>query len=53
MEGNILNDRALYDHGDDWRRNFEVIPERLFEEVSDDADMIDTAEKHEAWIREV
>lgn len=52
VEENILDDAALYDYGDDWRRIFEVVPERLFGELLDDADMRDTPEKHEAPIRE-
>lgn len=27
LEENILDDAALYDYGDDWRRIFEVAPE--------------------------
>ncbi|KAI6914785.1 hypothetical protein KC318_g459 [Hortaea werneckii] len=33
VEQNILDDAALYNYGDDWRRIFEVMPERLFQEV--------------------
>jgi len=52
MEENILDDAALYDWGDDWRRIFEVIPERSFEEVLDDGDARAAREEHEAWIQE-
>lgn len=52
VKENILDDVALYDYGDDWRRIFEVVPERLFGEMLDDADMRDTPEKHETPIRE-
>jgi hypothetical protein len=52
MEENILDDAALCDYGDDWHRIFEVIPERLFEEILHDADMRDAPEEHEALIRE-
>jgi hypothetical protein len=50
VEENILNDVTLYDYGDDWHRIFEVIPERLFEEVLDNADTRDTPEEHASWI---
>jgi hypothetical protein len=52
LDENILDDATLYDYGDDWRRIFEVVPERLFEESLDDADMRTTPEDHEAQIRE-
>jgi hypothetical protein len=52
VEENILNDVTLYDYSDDWHRIFEVIPERLFEEVLDGADIRDTPEEHASWIRE-
>jgi hypothetical protein len=46
VEENILDDVALYDYGDDWRRIFEVVPERLFEETLEGVDMRDAP--HEA-----
>lgn len=52
LDENILDDATLYDYGDDWRRIFEVVPERLFEESLDDADMRITPEDQEAQIRE-
>ncbi|KAM0717801.1 hypothetical protein Q7P37_006133 [Cladosporium fusiforme] len=52
VDENILDDAALYNYGDDWRRIFEVIPERLFEETLDDANAMPTPEEHEARIRE-
>lgn len=52
MEENILDDATLYGYGDDWRRIFEIIPERLFEENMDHADARDAPEEREAWIRE-
>lgn len=36
LKENILDDVALYDYGDDWRRIFEVVPERLLQELLDD-----------------
>jgi hypothetical protein len=52
VEENILDDAALYNYGDDWRRIFEVVPERLLEETLDDIDARDAQEKREARIRE-
>ena len=52
VEENILDDKALYDYGDDWRRIFEVVPVRLFEETMDDASMRDPPEEREAFIRD-
>jgi hypothetical protein len=36
LKENILDDAALYDYGDDWRRIFEVVPERLLQELLND-----------------
>jgi hypothetical protein len=52
VEENILNDVTLYNYGNDWHRIFEVIPERLLEEVRDDANMRVTPEENASWIRE-
>jgi hypothetical protein len=52
MEENILNNATLYDYGNDWQCIFEVIPERLFEEVLYDADMRDAPEERESRTRE-
>ena len=52
VEENILDDAALYDYGVDWHRIFEIVPERLFEEVLDDADMQTPPGEHEAPLRE-
>lgn len=53
MKENILDDAALYDYGDDWRRIFEVIPERLgFGDTPDDLDGLPIPKEHEARIRE-
>lgn len=52
VEENILDDATLYDYGDHWYRIFEVIPERLFEEVLGDIDMWTTPAEYEKRIRE-
>lgn len=52
VEENILDDAALYDYGDDWRRIFEVIPERLFGNTLDDLDGMPTPEERDRLIRE-
>ncbi|KAI6914284.1 hypothetical protein KC318_g644 [Hortaea werneckii] len=59
VDQNILDDAALYDYGDDWRRIFEVVPERLFKETLDEMSEempteVDarTTETYEARIRE-
>jgi GAF domain-containing protein len=49
---NILDDAALYDYGDDYRRIFEVAPGRLLEETLDDVDARDPPEERETRIRE-
>ncbi|GAB7325200.1 hypothetical protein MBLNU13_g09272t3 [Cladosporium sp. NU13] len=46
MQENILDDAALYDYSEDWRRMFEVVPERLFEEVLGDAGVRDAPEEY-------
>lgn len=52
VDENILDDATLYNYGDDWRRIFEVIPERLFGETLQDIDRRPTPEEHEAPIRD-
>jgi hypothetical protein len=49
---NILDDAEHYNYTDDWRRIFEVVPERLLEETQDNADMRQKPEQHEAQIQE-
>jgi hypothetical protein len=54
LEENILDDAALYDYGDDWRRIFEVVPERLLEESLRDNHNSQTAsEERQAPMREM
>lgn len=53
MEENILDDAVLYDYGDNWRRIFEVAPERLFEEMIDEANGMPTPEENQTRIREL
>lgn len=50
VEENILDDATLYDYGDDWYLIFEVVPERLLEEVLGDIDMTTTPEEYETLI---
>jgi hypothetical protein len=52
LEELILDDGALYDYGDDWHRIFEVVPERLLEELLDDERLRDAPELREAPVRE-
>lgn len=53
LEELILDDAALYEYGDDWHRIFEVMPERLFEELLEgDAERRDAPEVLDAPIRE-
>jgi hypothetical protein len=54
LEENILDDAALYGYGDDWRRIFEVVPERLLEESLRDNHNSQTAsEERQAPMREM
>jgi hypothetical protein len=52
LEELILDDVALYDYGDDWDRIFEVVPERLLEELLDDKRLRDAPEIRKAPVRE-
>jgi hypothetical protein len=50
VEENILDDVALYDYGDSWQQVFSVMPERLFEEMLEDADAREPPEERSARI---
>lgn len=45
---NVLDDAALYNYGEDWRRIFEVVPERLLGVVCKDSphDMLSKSDEH-------
>lgn len=51
VDENMLDDATLYDYGDNWRRIFEVVPERLLEAMNE-VDGMPTPEEREARIRD-